>query len=78
MNKTPNRLTPTNSLEFHATEVHEVHMDLNTEALRHIAKDAQVLIIRVQVWTNGRPTTRTLRIPTDLLQEPNPLDSWDS
>lgn len=70
------RLTPTNALEFHTTTVHEVYIDLDREALQHIAKDAQVLIVRVQTFgPSGRPTSRTLRIPTDALVEPMPESS---
>ena len=57
------RLTPTNSLEFIAHTVHEQHVDLDREALQHIAKDAQVLVIRVQTFgPSGRPSSRSLRI----------------
>lgn len=64
-------LTPRNSLEFQQFTLHEQHVDLDREALLHIAKDAQVLVIRVQTFgPSGRPSSRTLRIPTDLLREP--------
>lgn len=72
------RLTPTNALEFHRSEVHEVYVDLEREALEHIAKDAEVLIVRVQVFgPSGRPSTRTLRLPTQLLKEPPPDTDWE-
>lgn len=72
------RLTPTNALEFYRHEVHEVHVDLDREALAHIAKDAEFLIIRVQVFgPSGRPSSRTLRIPTELLKEPPSPTAWD-
>lgn len=73
------RLTPTNSLEFQSFTVHEQYVDLDREALQHIAKDAQVLIIRVQTFgPTGRPSSRSLRIPVDALIEPPPLDMDNS
>lgn len=71
------KTTPTRSLDFTTHEVHEVFVDLNREALEHIAKDAQFIIIRVQVFgPNGRPSTRTLRLPSSILREPTP--EWDA
>jgi hypothetical protein len=63
--------TPKNSLDFDTFTLHEVYVDLNIDALRHIAKDAQVLVIRVSGLNSnsGRPVSRTLRIPVDLLKE---------
>lgn len=59
------------SMDFESYTVSEVHIDLNREAVLHQAKDAEVVIIRVQTFgPTGRPTTRSLRIPTDLLREP--------
>ena len=66
-----NRLTPTNALEFISHRVSEVHVDLSREALLHIAKDAEVVILRVQTFgPNGRPTSRTLRLPVSILSDP--------
>lgn len=60
-----------NSMDFTSYAVHEMHIDLNREAILHTAKDAEVVILRVQTFgPNGRPTSRTLRIPTDSLREP--------
>jgi hypothetical protein len=62
-------------MQYTSHEVSEVHIDLNREAILHTAKEAQVVIIKVQVFSpNGRPTTRSLRIPTSLLREPPPED----
>lgn len=75
------RLHPQNSLDFQAFTVHEQHVDLNREALLHIAKDAQVLVLRVQTFgPSGRPSSRTLRIPRQLLEEPTPepRTSWEA
>lgn len=75
---TNRHIDPTRALEFISSEVHEVHVDLNAEALRHIAKDAQALIIRVQTFgPSGRPTFKSLRIPTDALKEPPMPSTWD-
>lgn len=63
--------TPRNSMDFESHMVSEVYIDLNREAILHTAKDAETVILRVQVFgPSGRPTTRSLRIPTDLLREP--------
>ena len=65
-------IDPTRAMEFTSHAVHEVYIDLNREAVLHTAKDAEVVIIRVQVFgPSGRPTTRSLRILTDSLKEPN-------
>lgn len=59
------------AIEFYTTRINEVHIDLEREALLHIAKDADAVIIRVQVFAqSGRPATRSLRIPRQLLEEP--------
>ena len=71
---------PKNAMEFTSHAVHEVYIDLHREAVLHTAKDAEAVIIRVQTFgPNGRPTTRSLRIPTDMLREPPaPLEpAWD-
>lgn len=61
-----------NSIDVEVFSVREVYIDLNREALLHTAKreQAEVVILRVQTFgPNGRPTTRTLRLPVDLLEE---------
>lgn len=64
-------MIPKNAMEFTSYAVHEMHIDLNREAILHTAKDAEVVILRVQTFgPNGRPSSRTLRIPTDMLREP--------
>lgn len=68
---------PQRMLDFETHEVHEVYVDLHREALEHLAKDAQFIIIRVQVFgPNGRPSTRSLRLPSSILREPTP--EWGS
>lgn len=63
--------TSTNALEFTTHRVNEVVVDLHPEALRHIAKDADFVILRVQTFgPTGRPSSRTLRIPRSTLEEP--------
>lgn len=75
----PNRhIDPTTAMEFTTHTIHEVFIDLHREAVLHTAKDADAVIIRVQVFgPTGRPTTRSLRIPTDALREPPTPTEWD-
>lgn len=64
-----------NSIDVEVHSVREVYIDLHREALLHTAKreQAEVVILRVQTFgPNGRPTTRTLRLPVDLLEEKAP------
>lgn len=70
---------PKTSMDFTTHTVHEVFIDLNREAVLHTAKDADAVIIRVQTFgPNGRPTTRSLRIPVDALREPPLPTEWDN
>lgn len=64
-----------NSIDIEVFAVREVFVDINREALLHTAKreQAEVVILRVQTFgPNGRPTSRTLRLPASLLEEPPP------
>lgn len=70
---------PQNSLDITTFEIREKHVELNREALLHIAgRDGiEVLIIRVHGFApSGRPTSRTLRIPVGMLQEPTEPDDY--
>jgi hypothetical protein len=65
------------SIDISTFEVREKHIELNREALLHIAgRDGiEVLIIRVHGYSHtGRPTSRTLRIPVGMLHEPTEPD----
>ena len=68
----------TTSIDFTAFEVREKHIDLNREALLHIAgRDGiETLILRVQTFgPTGRPSSRTLRLNVAQLREPEaPLE----
>ena len=70
---------PQHSIDIEVFSVREVYVDLNREALQQTAKreQAEVVILRVQVFgPNGRPSTRTLRIPASILEEPAPDAGW--
>lgn len=61
------------TLTFYPHKVSEVHVDLDRAELLKVAKDQGVdfIIIRVQTFSpNGRPASRTLRLPKSLLEEP--------
>lgn len=69
--------TPRNSIEFHSHTTREVHVELEREALLHLARDVDFVILRVQVFgSNGRPASRTLRLSKSLLEQPEPMPDW--
>lgn len=64
-------LKPGHHIEIETHTVSEVHVDLNREALKHIARDAEYVIIRVQTrGPSGRPSSKTMRLHRSQLEDP--------